>query len=153
MKNVFLALALFLSAEIAVAQEPTPEPGVVGELVGPPAEAEVLPPCIAGEDFQIPGWINSADMPDFLVKLLPLVFAFLLGVRGLHSALLWAKDKTATKVDDKAAQILGTVLGLMEKALGIVWQIFAPKAAIMAKAEAIAIKEMDSAKGDGTKGS
>lgn len=99
----------------------------------------------------VSGDLRLDHLPEIFLKVLPAFLLALLLLRTIAAIMFMIAAKTETKADDKIAQAISTVASLMARLLSIVGSISMPKAALMEKAEKIAIKELNSDKPDPSK--
>lgn len=91
----------------------------------------------------VSGDVHLENLPEILIKVLPAFLLALLLMRTIAAIMFKIAAKTETKADDKIAQAISTIASLMARLLSIVGSISMPKAALMEKAEKIALKELN----------
>lgn len=95
--RVILLVGIFVSWSL-FAQDPTPAVAAAGEA------ADSVIDVVAQD-------VESG----LLGKIIMYVIATLMGLKGVHGALEFVKDKTVTKWDNKAAEFLGKLIGFAQK--------------------------------------
>jgi hypothetical protein len=81
-----------------------------------------------------------SEAPSWLISLVPLFIMFSFACRFLAELLFFIKDKTPTEVDNKVYAILLKLLDVLANVFGAIG-VNMPKAMVLAKADAIAVKE------------
>jgi hypothetical protein len=120
----FLSLAAFVVVAFSCA------------AVGPAIADDALAGLVPVEFVENPSALEIVrHAPAFVLQMIPFMIAIMVACRGLSEALLLVADKTKTKVDNQAAQALGTVAALCAQALAHVG-VGMPHALVMKKAAA-----------------